>query len=258
MAYVTIVRHGAVAQVTISRPEALNALNTEVLAALEEAFAGLAKDDSVRAVVLTGEGKAFVAGADIAEMRGFSPTQAQDYAARGAAVFAAIEALPQPVIAAVNGFALGGGCELALACDIRLASERAKFGQPEVSLGVIPGFGGTQRLPRAVGLGEAMRLILGGQAVGAAEALRIGLVQGVYAPEALLDEASALAQTIAKNAPLAVRAAKQAMREGMDMPLAKGIAMEGRAFAACFDTADQREGMAAFVEKRRPGPFEGK
>lgn len=258
MEYLLLETRGPVAVVTINRPQALNALCSALLEELRETFGAMARDEAVRAVVLTGAGKAFVAGADIAEMRGFTPEEANAYAARGAQAFAAVETLPQPVIAAVNGYALGGGCELALACDIRLASEKARFGQPEVGLGITPGFGGTQRLPRAIGAGLALEMILSARPIDAHQALAVGLVNAVYAPEALLEEAVRLAETIARNAPVAVRAAKRAVHLHARRALDEDIAGEGRLFAQCFATEDQKEAMAAFVEKRTPAPFQGR
>jgi enoyl-CoA hydratase len=246
-----------VAVLTLHRPEALNALNAALLDELLAAADSIAANDDIRAVVLTGAGRAFAAGADIAEMRDFTPEAAKAYADKGNRAFLALENLPQPVIAAVNGYALGGGCELALACDLRLASDKARFGQPEVALGVPPGFGGTQRLPHAIGLGNAMRMILGGQAIDAAEALRIGLVCAVYPADALQAEAMKLAQAIAKQAPLAVRAAKQAMRGGTSLPLEQGLMLESKLFADCFASTDQKEGMGAFLEKRKDTQFRG-
>lgn len=258
MAFVKVERSGQVAVVRIDRLEALNALNSALLQEIAQTFSSIAQDAEVRAVVLTGEGKAFVAGADIAEMKDLSPSEAHDYAVRGAAAFAAIEHLRQPVIAAVNGYAYGGGCELALACDLRIASERARFAQPEVTLGITPGFGGTQRLPRTVGASAAMRMILTGKPIDAEEALRIGLVDAIHPPETLLEEAMALAETIAAAAPLAVQAAKAAIRDGLDHTLDEGIAIEANSFAECFATEDQQEAMSAFVEKRKPDRFKGK
>lgn len=257
MTFVSVQRRGAVAVVGINRPQALNALNTALLDELKETFDALANETETRAVVLTGEGKAFVAGADIAQMKGFASGDAVAYAARGVSVFSSIENLPQPVIAAVNGYALGGGCELALSCDIRIASDRALFGQPEVGLGITPGFGGTQRLPRIVGMGAAMQIILTGQSIDAAEALRIGLVNAVFPHEVMLESAIGLAQAIAQNAPFAVRAAKRAMRSGADKALETGIADEAKLFSQCFDTQDQKKAMDAFVNKRKPGGPEG-
>lgn len=258
MNYLHESRQGAVAVLTISRPKALNALNTPLLNELKECFDALSKNKEVRAVVLTGEGKAFVAGADIAEMKDFTPQEALAYAQRGSVVFEAIESLPQPAIAAINGYALGGGCELALACDIRLASQKARFGQPETGLGITPGFGGTQRLPRVIGQSAAMRMILTAETVDAEEALRLGLVDATYAPDVLLKEAIALATRIAQNAPLAVQAAKAAIRQSADLSLAKGLESEAALFAQCFQTLDQKRAMAAFVEKRKPEAFEGR
>lgn len=258
MKFIRVERRGHVALVTIDRPAALNALNSRLLSELSETFISIAKDDAVRAVVLTGEGKAFVAGADIAEMSGFSRSQAFEYARRGAAAFAAVEQLPQPVIAAVNGFALGGGLELALACDIRLASEKAKFGQPETGLGITPGFGGTARLPRTVGSSMAAELILSARTIDAAEALRIGLVSAVYPAETLLDEALALAEKIAANAPFAVRAAKRAIGQFLRRDVDEDIAGEAELFSACFETDDRAQAMAAFLEKRKFTDFRGK
>lgn len=258
MESVLLEMRGSVALVTICRPEALNALNTALLKDIKDVFARLATDEAVRAVVLTGDGKAFVAGADIAEMQTLTQHQAVQFAARGAEVFAHIENLPQPVIAAVNGYALGGGCELALACDIRLASEKARFGQPEVGLGIIPGFGGTQRLTRAIGMSQAMGMILTGEPVTAAEAHRMGLVSAVHPPEALLDKAIALAEKIAANAPIAVRLAKQAVHVSGCYQLDKSIREEHKLFAQCFGTEDQRDAMTAFVEKRKLDGFKGK
>lgn len=258
MQYVSIDKQGMVALVIINRMEALNALNSDVLSELREAFIGLGDDPAVRAIVLTGNGKAFVAGADIAEMKDFTPHEALAYAQQGTEVFSIIENVPQPVIASINGFALGGGCELALACDFRIASERARFGQPEVGLGITPGFGGTQRLARAVGIGEAMQMILTGKPIDAAEALRIGLVNAIYPPEELLTASMDLAGAIAANAPLAVQAAKRAIRAGADAHLEKGVRVESRLFAECFDTQDQKDAMEAFLEKRQGSGFQGK
>lgn len=258
MGLVTLERRDAVAVVTLNRPDALNALNSALLAELQGTFADIAREEGIHAVVLTGVGKAFAAGADIAEMKDFSPAEAHAYAEAGGRVLAAIEGLPQPVIAAVNGYALGGGCELALACDIRAVSERAKFGQPEVSLGIIPGFGGTQRLQRTVGTGWATRMTLTGETIDALKARQIGLADSVHAPETLLDEAVAMAAAMAKNAPLAVRAAKRAIRAGADADLAQRIQGEAALFAQCFATEDQKDAMTAFVEKRRLDGFKGK
>jgi enoyl-CoA hydratase len=250
---VEVTRSGAVAVVTVDRPEALNALNTVTNQLLLAAVGELSAADSVRAVVLTGGGdKSFVAGADIAEMQGFTAEEARRFGALGQAVMSSIEAAPQPWIAAVNGFALGGGCELALACDIRLACEKAKFGQPEISLGITPGFGGTQRLPRNVGLGWAKYLVLSGRHIRADEALRIGLVQAVYAMDELMPQALKLAEELAAKSPLAMRYCKAAVNAAADTDIATGQGMERDLFALAFASADQSEGMAAFLEKRPP------
>jgi len=242
-----------VATLTINRPDKLNALNREVLAALRHRLEAIGADDAVRCAVLTGAGdKAFVAGADIAEMKDLGVDEARAFSKEGHATLAAIESLRVPVIAAVNGFALGGGCELALACDFIHASERARLGQPEVKLGVIPGFGGTQRLARRVGVGLARELVYSGAMIDAAEALRIGLVNAVHAPDALGPAVAKLASTIAGRGPFAVAKAKEVLREGEGLPLPAANALEVEGFAACFGTADQSEGMAAFLDKRSP------
>jgi enoyl-CoA hydratase len=255
---VEVTREAGVAVVTINRPEALNALNTETLVAIERVAKDLTGDGSVRAVVLTGAGdKAFVAGADIAEFQHMSPEEARQASWLGRRVCAAIEGAPQPWIAAVNGFALGGGCELALACDIRLAAENAKFGQPEVNLGITPGFGGTQRLPREVGMGWAKYLVLTGKPIRAEEALRIGLVQAVYPHDELLDRAMKLAAELAAKSPLTLRYCKSALHYGRDADIDAGHEIERGLFALSFASEDQSEGIAAFLEKRAPH-FEGK
>jgi enoyl-CoA hydratase len=249
---------GPIATVTIDRPQVLNALDEVTLRELEAAFAGLSGARDVRCVILTGSGpKAFVAGADIAAMAGLGPREARAFAELGHELGDAIEALPVPVIAAVNGFALGAGCELALACDFIYASRNAKFGQPEVNLGVIPGFGGTQRLSRRVGLGVARELIYTGAIISADEALRIGLVNAVVEPGDLHPRVRAVAETIAGKAPLAVADAKRALRRGADMPLGDAHELERHLFAGLFATTDQKEGMKAFVEKRA-AKFEGR
>ncbi len=249
---------GAVATVTINRPKALNALNHMTIAELVMAVDDLDVDDTVRVVILTGAGeKAFVAGADITEMAPMGPSQAATFAGMGAALGGAIEASRKVWIAAVNGFALGGGCELALACDFVYAAKTARFGQPEVNLGVIPGFGGTQRLMRRVGIAKAKEIVFTGDMVGADEALRIGLVDAVAEPPELLARAKATADKIAAKGPLAIAAAKRVMHAGQSMALADACAAEAQAFALLFDSADQKEGMKAFTEKR-PAKFEGK
>lgn len=237
--------------ITINRPQVLNALNSAVITALGEAFHAVANERHVRGVVLTGAGeKAFVAGADIAAMREMNPEQALAFAGRGHAVGDLIASTRVPVIAAVNGFALGGGCEIALACDFIYASTKARFGQPEVKLGVIPGFGGTQRLLRRVGLGRAIELCVTGQMIAADEALRIGLANKVCEPEALLQDALACVDAIAAMGPVAVAEAKRVIHAGASLPLAAANQLEAQAFADLFASRDQTEGMSAFVEKR--------
>lgn len=245
-------RQDGIGVIRINHPDALNALNTLVLSELGKAFDAFAADESVEVVVLTGEGRAFVAGADIAEMSAMTAQEGKAFGRLGADVFRKIEMMPQPVIAAVNGFALGGGCELAMACDIRIASSKAKFGQPEVGLGITPGFSGTQRLPRLVGLGKAKELIYTAAIIQADEACRIGLVNRVVEPGVLMDEALALAAAIASKARLAVRYAKEAINRGIETDIETGIDMETSLFGLCFATHDQKEGMAAFLQKRKP------
>ena len=239
-----------IALVTIDRPEALNALNSTVIAELEQVVTELENDGTIRAMILTGEGRSFVAGADIGEQYPLDLDGGRRWGQRGSALFRRMEKLEFPTIAAVNGFALGGGCELAMSCDIILASEKAKFGQPEVGLGITPGFSGTQRLPRRVGVAKAKELIFSGRMVKADEAERIGLVNAVYAPEALLDGAMEMARSFAKNAPIAVKYAKACIDRGMQTDIDSGIACENELFAMCFATADQTEGMGTFLEKR--------
>lgn len=238
-----------VVRVTISSPATLNALNSTILAELDAMVDSLPA--TTRALVITGEGKSFVAGADISEMAHLSETEGLAFGRRGAAVFKKIEDLPFPVIAVVNGFALGGGCELAMACDIRIASAKAKFGQPEVGLGIIPGFSGTYRLPKLVGQGMAKELIYTGKVIAADEALRIGLVGRVVEPEELESAVDALLAAILKNAPIAVRYAKACINGNYDLTADEAIDLENRYFAKCFTTEDQKEGMAAFLEKRK-------
>ncbi|HMM43636.1 MAG TPA: enoyl-CoA hydratase-related protein [Thermomicrobiales bacterium] len=253
---VRIERDGAVAVVTMSRPEALNAFNTEQLEALRDAVAEVAADRSIRCAILTGEGRAFAAGADIKEMAEKSAQEGLAFGRLGHGIGMAINAAPQPWIAAINGHALGGGCEVALACDIRLASEAATLGQPEVGLGILPGWGATQRLTRLVGPGVASELIFTGRRLKADEAQALGLVNAVYPAEELMGEAREMAVAIAANSPTAVSASKRMIALALDGPLANGLAREAETFALSFGTADQREGMAAFVEKR-PAEFTG-
>ena len=244
-------RRGAVAILTLNRPEKRNALNSELRGALLQSLDKIASDASVRAIVVTGAGdKAFVAGADIGEFEGRTPVD-QYRVMKQATIFDAVERIAKPVIAAINGFCLGGGMELALACDIRVASSAAKFGQPEVNLGIIPGGGGTQRLPRIVGLGSAMKMILTGDMVDANEALRIGLVEEVVAPDQLMTRAVALAEMIASKSPVAVMAAKEATRAALSMSLAEGMKVETALFQLCFASEDKIEGVRAFMEKRQ-------
>jgi enoyl-CoA hydratase len=243
-------RHGAVAVVTLTREAAMNALSTAALSELLVVVEELEHAPDVRAVVLTGAGKAFVAGADIAEMSEMKPGEARGFAELGGAVGEAIERARTPWIAAVNGFALGGGCELAMCCDVIYASSKARFGQPEVKLGVVPGFGGTQRLTRRVGVGKAKELCLTGDVIDAAEAHRIGLCEAVFPPEELLAKAIEAGQRIAGNGPLAVGEAKRLIQIGGSVPLDAGVELERVAFAGLFATEDQKEGMAAFLGKR--------
>ncbi|HWR45710.1 enoyl-CoA hydratase-related protein [Sporomusa sp.] len=244
--------------ITINRPKALNALNLATLTELNHLVDHIANDNSIRVVIVTGSGeKAFVAGADITEMQNLSAIEGRAFGTFGQAVFNKLENLPQPVIAAINGFALGGGCELTLACDIRIAADNAKFGQPEVSLGIPAGFGGTQRLPRLVGKGQAQELLLTGDIIDAAEAYRIGLVNKVVPPGELLPAARAMAEKILGRAQVAVTLSKAAVNRGLDAPLGVGLAYEAEVFGLCFATADQKEGMKAFSEKRKAN-FSGK
>jgi enoyl-CoA hydratase len=238
---------------TLNRPHALNALNAGTLIELADALEEVRTDERARVLLIPGAGdKAFVAGADITEMQGYTPGEARAFSARGMAVMHAIEALPVPVIALVNGYALGGGCELAMSCDWILASDTAVFGQPEVKLGIPPGFGGTQRLTRLVGRTMALELLATGRQVRADEALAIGLVNHVYPAADLKDRGFEMARIIAENGPLAVRLAKQCAHRGLDVDLASGCVLETQSFALAFSSADQKEGMSAFLAKRPP------
>jgi len=248
---------GRIGIIKVNRPEALNALNEAVLEDLSDIFGRIEADDSIGVVILTGEGRAFVAGADIAAMKEMSAIEGRSFMLKGQAVMQKIETLSKPVIAAVNGFALGGGCELAMSCDFRFASEKAKFGQPEVNLGIIPGFGGTQRLPRLVGKGMAKMLIFSAEMIGAEEAKSLGLVEKVFPAEELLAETEKFAEIILSKAPIAVRLAKAAINNGVNVDLPTGVNFEAEAAVAPFGSEDRLEGMGAFLEKR-PAVFNDK
>ena len=261
MEFVTYEVKGQVGTITINRPKALNALNSAVLDELNEAFDSVDLTE-VRCLILTGAGeKSFVAGADIGEMSTLSKAEGEAFGKKGNDLFLKIESFPIPVIAAVNGFALGGGCEISLSCDFRICSENAIFGQPEVGLGITPGFGGTQRLARAVGTGMAKQMIYGARNIKAAEALRIGLVNQVVALEELIPTVEKIAAGIAKNAPIAVRNCKKAINEGIDKDIASAVAIEEKLFGDCFETEDQRYGMEFFLDKNKEKvkePFKNK
>jgi enoyl-CoA hydratase len=246
-----------IALVKINRPKALNALNNDTLSDLNKIFDCIKEDDSVRGVIITGEGKGFVAGADIVQMQGYKSIEGRKYAAYAQMIFNKIENLEKPVISAVNGYALGGGCELSLSCDIRIASTKAVFGQPEVALGVIPCFGGTQRLPRLIGSGIAKELIYTGRQVKSEEALSIGLVNKVVEHELLIEEAMNMMKAILKNASLAIGFAKVAINRGLEMDIDNGLELEKDIAALSFATDDKDEGMKAFIEKR-PAVFKNK
>ena len=246
-------RSEAVAQITLNRPKVLNALNRALFVELEVALDEIAADDGMRAVILTGSGeKAFAAGADIQELARVSGVEGQRLALEGQRIFAKLENLGKPVIAAINGFALGGGCELAMSATMRIASEIAKLGQPEVKLGLLPGYGGSQRLPRLVGKGAALKLLLTGEIIPASEALRIGLVDEVVPAADLMARAKALASTMASMAPVAIRQCIAAVHAGYDLPLEEALAHEAALFGLCCATEDKAEGTAAFLEKRAP------
>ena len=252
MEFVTYETEGAVGIITINRPKALNALNSQVLEDLNSALDEVDLNE-IRALVLTGAGeKSFVAGADIGEMSSLTKAEGEAFGKKGNDIFRRIETFPIPVIAAINGFALGGGCELALACDFRFASDNAKFGQPEVNYGIIPGFGGSQRLARLIGTGEAKEMIYTGSMIDAEEALRIGLINRITTQENLIPECEAILRKIMSKAPMAIASAKNAINTGMNMDLRSGLAYEAQVFGSCFATRDQKEGMAAFLEKRKP------
>ena len=258
MNFITYEQEGFVGILTINRPKALNALNSEVLKELNETLNNVDLENT-RALILTGAGeKSFVAGADIAEMSTLTKEEGEAFGKVGNDVFRRIETFPIPVIAAVNGFALGGGCEIAMSCDIRLCSETALFGQPEVGLGITPGFGGTQRLARLIPVGKAKEIIYGAINIKADEAYRLGLVNAVYPLEELLPAAKKLAAKIAKNAPIAVRACKQAINEGLNVDMDHAVIIEEKLFGSCFETEDQKEGMKAFLEKRKVEGFKNR
>jgi len=247
--FITYEQKGFVGVITINRPKALNALNSQVLEELEATFKSVDLE-TIRALVLTGAGeKSFVAGADIGEMSTLTKAEGEAFGKKGNDVFRMIETFPIPVIAAVNGFALGGGCEISMSCDIRICSENAIFGQPEVGLGITPGFGGTQRLARIIGVGMAKQLIYTARNIKADEAYRIGLVNAVYPQEELLDQAKKMASIIAANAPIAVRNCKKAINDGLDADMDQAIVIEEKLFGACFETEDQKAAMANFLEK---------
>ncbi len=251
-------KKNAIAYVTVNRPKVLNALNGATVEELRATFHELKQDASIQVVILTGAGeKAFVAGADIGELAHRDPVSGKEFAHRGQNVFNLIENLGKPVIACINGFALGGGCELALACTMRLASENARLGQPEVKLGIIPGYGGTQRLPRLIGKGLAMQMVLTGEMITAQDAHRIGLVNEVTSAAELIPRAEAIAAKIIANGPLAVRYTMEAVNKGMEMTLAEGQFLEASLFGVCCATSDKGEGTSAFLEKRAAA-FKGK
>ena len=259
MTNILLEKKGLYAVATINRPKALNALNSEVLSDLDELVQTVSADADIRALVITGSGeKAFVAGADIGEMSTLTPAEGEAFGKHGNDVFRKLETLPIPTIAAVNGFALGGGCELSMSCDIRLCADTAVFGQPEAGLGITPGFGGTQRLARLVSPGMAKQLIYTAKNIKADEAYRIGLVNAVYPLDELLPAAEKMAETIAKNAPIAVRACKKAINEGLEEKMDDAVVIEEKLFGSCFKTADQIEGMSAFLEKRKHEPYQNK
>ncbi len=258
MEFIKYEEKGMIGIITISREKALNALNSQVLDEIEKTFDSV-DVDKIRCLILTGAGdKSFVAGADISQMSTASKSEGEAFGKKGNDIFRKIEVFPIPVIAAINGFALGGGCEIAMSCDIRICSDNAVFGQPEVGLGITPGFGGTQRLPRIVGIGMAKQMIYAGKNIKADEALRIGLVNAVYPQAELMAAAEKLANSIASVAPIAVRNSKKAINEGLQVDMDKAIVIEEKLFGACFETEDQKEGMKAFLEKRKVEKFVNK
>ena len=255
MEFITYEVEGQIGIITINRPKALNALNSAVLDELDKTLDAV-DQEAIRCLILTGAGeKSFVAGADIGEMSTLTKAEGEAFGKKGNDVFRKLETFPIPVIAAVNCFALGGGCEISMSCDIRICSENAVFGQPEVGLGITPGFGGTQRLARIVGTGKAKEMIYGARNIKAEEAYRIGLVNNVYPAEELMPAAKKLASTIARNAPIAVRNCKRAINEGIQVDMDQAIVIEEKLFGSCFETCDQKEGMNAFLEKRKVDAF---
>ena len=251
MAFVDFEQRGPIGVITMNRPEALNALNDQVLKDLDAVLDAAEANDEVLVLILTGAGRSFVAGADIGQMKDFTPVQAKQFGMYGNSVFLKLENFPKPVIAAVNGFALGGGCELSMACDIRVASEKAVFGQPECGLGIIPGYGGTQRLARLIGKGRAKELIFTCDRIDAQEAYRIGLVNKVVPAEELMDVCMAMAEKILANGSYAIALAKASIETGMDTDLANGLTVEAANFGLTYASHDKKEGMAAFLEKRK-------
>ena len=256
MTNVLLEKKGHIAVATINRPKALNALNSQVLEDIDQLVERVKADDEIRALVITGSGeKAFVAGADIGEMSTLTKAEGEAFGKKGNDIFRKIETFPVPVIAAVNGFALGGGNELAMSCDIRICSDNALFGQPEVGLGITPGFGGTQRLARLIGPGKAKEMVFASRNIKADEAYRVGLVNAVYTQEELMPAAKKLAGAIAKMAPIAVRNSKKAMNDGLQTDMDQAIVIEEKLFGGCFETEDQKNGMQAFLEKRKVEQF---
>ena len=258
MAFVEVTKQGNIGIITMNRPEALNALSSAVFADLSKALDQVERDEEVYVVIITGAGRAFVAGADIGEMAHMNVEEGLSFSELGNSLLMRVDMFPKPTIAAVNGFALGGGCELSLACDIRIASEKAKFGQPEVGLGIIPGFGGTQRMARIIGTGPAMELIFTVDTIDAKQAEKIGMVNHVVPAEELMDAAIAMAEKIASKAQVAIRTSKMALRRGIDCDINTAVTYEALAFATCFGTEDQKDAMKAFVEKRKLEKFKNR
>lgn len=258
MAFVELTKKDNIAVITMNRPEALNALSKAVFADLEAVLDDVENDDDVYVVVITGAGRAFIAGADIGEMAPMNVAEGLAFSELGNRLLMRVDMMEKPTIAAVNGFALGGGCEMALACDIRIASEKAKFGQPEVGLGIIPGFGGTQRMARIIGTGAAMELIYTAVTIDAQKAKEIGMVNYVVPAEELMDKTMEMAHKICKNAQKAIRVSKMAIRRGIDCDISTAVTYEALAFATCFGTEDQKEGMQAFLEKRKDKHFKNR